>query len=280
MAIKKGAPNKSVKSYAVNIIHEIREDVRKVNRESLPALDLGDVISVTKANGVLIEPHGHDVVYDEDDLVWQIDPDTLKKGDVIVLGRDSSEQPIVLGKADGNNEDPFDDPDVAALRDSFVELQEESQGWRAAVGDLDELPEDSTGNRDGDLRFVQSEAAIYAWNANTETWVIVTGGGSAPSTVLIPTALIDFTDSPFLLGPNDQAILVDSTLGPVTVTLPDNHINGKLYEIKDRFGTATINNITVVSNDGDLIEGNLTLTLNVNFQSFVIVSDGSNWFIV
>lgn len=39
-----------------------------------------------------------------------------------------------------------------------------------------ELPAD--GNTDGDVRLVLSEYALYAWNANTSTWVAIAGGGS------------------------------------------------------------------------------------------------------
>ena len=39
----------------------------------------------------------------------------------------------VLGIADGNNEDPFDDPDLLAFRENTDYLRENTQHWKASV---------------------------------------------------------------------------------------------------------------------------------------------------
>jgi len=78
----------------------------------------------------------------------------------------------------------------------------------------------------------------------------------------------------------DEIILVNSTGGPITITIPGIHITGKRYIIKDRNGTANTNNITITSGDGDSFDNGINHVLNVSFQSAMIHSDGSNWFLL
>lgn len=79
---------------------------------------------------------------------------------------------------------------------------------------------------------------------------------------------------------SDRLILVNSTLEPITITLPPSHVQGKVYEIKDHYGTSAINNITIISSDGDLIDQLNDYTLSTNYQSITVVSDGNKWNII
>ena len=78
----------------------------------------------------------------------------------------------------------------------------------------------------------------------------------------------------------DEIILVNSSGGPITITIPGIHITGKRYIIKDRNGTANINNITIISGDGDPFDNGVNRVLNVSFQSAMIHSDGISWYIL
>jgi len=78
----------------------------------------------------------------------------------------------------------------------------------------------------------------------------------------------------------DEIILVNSTSGPITITIPGIHITGKRFIIKDRNGTAFTNNITIVSSDGDTIDGQPNFVLNNTRQSAMIHSDGSVWYLL
>jgi hypothetical protein len=79
----------------------------------------------------------------------------------------------------------------------------------------------------------------------------------------------------------DVVILVDSTAGTVTVTLPTAvNIKGVWYFIKDWKGQSATNNITIATTAGQTIDGGATKVLNVAYVSYMVVSDGANWAII
>jgi len=53
-----------------------------------------------------------------------------------------------------------------------------------------------------------------------------------------------------------------------------------LYTIKDISGNASVNNITINTGDGALIDGQTSIVLNTDYSSVTLVNDGSNWFII
>jgi hypothetical protein len=56
--------------------------------------------------------------------------------------------------------------------------------------------------------------------------------------------------------------------------------SGRIYIIKDISGLAQTNNITVVPQGSDLIDGGASFVVDINSSCFVLVSDGaSNWYI-
>ena len=82
-----------------------------------------------------------------------------------------------------------------------------------------------------------------------------------------------------LLTLADEVVLVDSTGGPVTVTLPAAHPVGKRYYIKDKFGTTDINQITVLATP-NLLDNSASFALTVEKQAVLAHSGGSNWWII
>jgi len=68
------------------------------------------------------------------------------------------------------------------------------------------------------------------------------------------------------------------TNGVVTITLPTG-ILGTVYIIKDCFGDAVTNPITIQGTGGQTIDGG-TATVNTNFGSITVIFDGSEWSIV
>lgn len=321
------ASRKPIKRYALDLVEEMRRDVQHGNERNLPSIDLAEVIRITPE--IVVEPFHTNIEYEEDYLIWKIDPDTLKVEDTVVLGRDPSGQPIVLGIADGDNENPFDSPEMKSFQQNTEYLRENTQHWKVSVTTDDDLPDYD--NDDGDLRFSKDTNTIFRWDGDNEVWVaasgasgtflptsggtmtggivmnagtmitlpdapvnpedvvnkayvdalfaICCGGGGGPA--LTPTVTIDATDSVpcYEALPGDQVILVNTSLGPVTVCLPASHASGKLYEIKDISGLAATNNITITSDDGDSIDGAATYVMNVDLQSITVISDGTDWFV-
>ena len=84
------------------------------------------------------------------------------------------------------------------------------------------------------------------------------------------------TTTNYSITTSDEVILVDSSGGPKTITLPGSHSMGERYHIKDKFGTTIPNTITI-SGNGNTIDGNSTFVLTVKMQGVIVLSDGSNW---
>lgn len=310
---------KKIKRYAVDLLEEMRLDVRTALNQSLPAIDLAEVVSTSPE--IVIEPYHTDVIYEEDYLMFNIDPDSLSVGDTVVIGRSPSNHPIVLGISDGNNENPLSDPELAGFINNANLLRENTSHWKASVESFSDLP--LAGNDDGDLRYSLTDNIIYRWQADTVTWVSIdiglgdylplTGGTLSGDLIIdtgasitltdgpiddtdavnkiyvdslvfgpsfFPAASIDHTDSPYMAQISDQVILVDCSVAPVTVNLPPVHISGKVYDIKDASGSASINNILIISADGDTVDGSPSHSLITDYQSIQLVSNGSNWFIL
>jgi hypothetical protein len=72
------------------------------------------------------------------------------------------------------------------------------------------------------------------------------------------------------------------TTGGVTITLPDATTvgTGHVVNIKDSAGNAAGDPITIDTVSAQTIDGVATATLDTDFQSLTVVSDGSNWVIV
>lgn len=74
----------------------------------------------------------------------------------------------------------------------------------------------------------------------------------------------------------NQAVMVDASSAPVTVTLPTAVGNlGFRTSIKKTDSTA--NAVTVATTGSQLIEGASTRVISVQYQSLDFISDGSNW---
>ena len=75
----------------------------------------------------------------------------------------------------------------------------------------------------------------------------------------------------------DGTILVDATGGAVTITLPT-PVSGKKYIVK-KIDTSA-NNVTIATTGGATIDGAATQTTGVAYQTYVLQSDGTNWYII
>jgi hypothetical protein len=79
----------------------------------------------------------------------------------------------------------------------------------------------------------------------------------------------------YTLTDTDNIILVNTTVGAVTLTLPPAAGNaGRTYTIK--LSTA-VNRLTIVADGSETMDGHTTLRLETAGQAVRLVSDGSNW---
>ncbi len=78
---------------------------------------------------------------------------------------------------------------------------------------------------------------------------------------------------------SDYTILVDATGGARTITLPiASKAKNKVYNIK-KIDSST-NNVTVDGNGSETIDGATTYVIINQYESIMIHSDGTAWFII
>jgi hypothetical protein len=125
--------------------------------------------------------------------------------------------------------------------------------------------------------FNQYVGLLYQfWNdtdSGAISWTNLDGGSFKTATI---TKAVNYT-----VALTDQIILVDSTSGVLTVTLPSAvGITGQQFSVKDWKGQSATNNITIATTSSQTIDGVTTKILNVAYVSYALVSDGANWAII
>jgi len=118
------------------------------------------------------------------------------------------------------------------------------------------------------LTMVAGSGMVITTNASTDTITL-----STVSAVLV-TKTADYTAST-----TTEVILCDATLGPITISLPAASGNSGLQKtIKKTDSTAT--SVTIDANASETIDGSLTKVIVTQNESFTIICNGSNWFII
>jgi hypothetical protein len=102
-------------------------------------------------------------------------------------------------------------------------------------------------------------------------------GPQGPAGNPSPVAVTDVVTATYTASSTDYFLCV-LTNGVVTITLPAG-ILGTVYIVKDCFGDAANNPITVQGTGGQLVDGS-TATINTNFGSLQFVFNGTDWSIV
>ena len=106
--------------------------------------------------------------------------------------------------------------------------------------------------------------------ATAPEWAESTGGDS--DTVVTKT-------SAYTATVDDNTILCNGTSAAFTITLPASSGNSGLkYNVKKTDSSA--NAITIDGNASETIDGNLTVSLSSQYDSYTIQCDGTNWYIL
>ena len=89
-------------------------------------------------------------------------------------------------------------------------------------------------------------------------------------------AKVSTTTTPYTATSADDVILIDATAGAKTVNLPAAAgASEKVYIIKKT--DSSFNAVTIDPNASETIDGSTTTTINTQFESITIQSDGTNW---
>ncbi len=176
------------KRWATELAAHLKGTVEQASQKALPTVDVAEVLK--RKPQIVVKPIHDEVTYDEDDLLWAIDKRQLVVGDIVLLQREPSDQPIVVAVLDGNDPDPTKHPKGKALKAQVSEIGSQSRFWKAPVAltaDLNAITTDA----DGTIRLLKDSDELYRWSASTATWVAVSGGGGGGATNL--DALTDVT---------------------------------------------------------------------------------------
>lgn len=121
-------------------------------------------------------------------------------------------------------------------------------------------------------------------NVNGDTGVTVSANPNGSNNVLI--SITNVADNYVnVVGPitydvqaDDYFISCDSTLGVVTVRLPNAPTQYDTFVVKDRTGTASLNNVIVTTVGGVvLIDGAASQTFADNYESLELLFNGSSY---
>ena len=130
--------------------------------------------------------------------------------------------------------------------------------------DLDDVREDIT-PIDGDILRYDGGNSRYDLAQHNEFGGIVVG-------------VETFTGAD-TLGTDNYVALCDATSASFTLSLPTAvGIAGQLYHIKKIDSTGNL--VTIDANGSETIDGVDTVVISTQYESFKIVSNGTNWFII
>lgn len=88
----------------------------------------------------------------------------------------------------------------------------------------------------------------------------------------------------YIVQLEDRIIGVDTSGGAIQITMPSTFVqasndnNSQVCIFKDETGDAAVNNITIVTEGSELIDGAATKVINTNYGSVGFYSDGINLF--
>ena len=132
------------------------------------------------------------------------------------------------------------------------------------------------------LNAIHSVLGNLYWTNGSGTAVQITSGGAIAS---VAGSASTFESTPvngsITISSSDTFVYlrVDTT-GARVITLPSaaSVSEGRFYIIKDETGTANTNNITINRAGADTIDGEISLVVDSDFASAILVSDGtSKW---
>lgn len=123
----------------------------------------------------------------------------------------------------------------------------------------------------------QATTGELLYTTDTKTLYVFDGTNCLPIANVAPIETV--TASSDTLDETNHVVLCDCTSNTITINLPTaSGISGRIYHIKKIDSSA--NAVTIDGNGGETVDGTTTKVLSSQYDSVMIVSDGSNWLII
>lgn len=147
---------------------------------------------------------------------------------------------------------------------------EGDEGDKGDRGDRGDKGDDGTVDEELLKRLIKSQAGHAQPNQ------VLIGWGSRKGITLLD--LVTKTSN-YTADGADSVILCNALTGGFTITLPTAvDRSGKVYHIKKIDSSGNI--VTVDGNASETIDGDTTKVIDIQYDSMMTVSDGSNWHII
>ena len=134
----------------------------------------------------------------------------------------------------------------------------------------DSIPNPLLGNT-GDI-YIKRSIEPLLMKKNSDGWINIINKD-------VKSLNNDVTISP----PQSETVyLIDTTTNEVNITISSSSVleKGKSITLKDSQGNSFTNNINISTEGSETIDGNSIVSIESNFASITLISDGNNWFII
>ena len=137
---------------------------------------------------------------------------------------------------------------------------------------------DDSSGATGDIYYRDSSGYFVRLGigSNNQVLSVVSGLPSWKQAIL---ATATQSGTTYTITANDTVIIANAASNNVTVTLPTaSTVTGYRYYIKRKDSSANV--VTVTRSGSDVIDGASSQTLDQQYTSMTVVSDGANWYII
>lgn len=133
----------------------------------------------------------------------------------------------------------------------------------------DDNPSNLLGNT-GDI-FIKRSAEPYLLKKKSDGWVNVNN----------KEIVIVATSSTITATQSETVYLVDSSSSIINLSISSSsNEKGKTIIIKDSSGSTSSNAINISCENSETIDGQTSVSIQNNYTSLTLISDGTNWYII